>query len=235
MKRLIYIAILLVYTSCSKDSEVVRTIELGEFKKIEFNDAFEVVFHTSEDFRIVATGTERFTEGLKTSFRGDSVVIDNKVKAAWLRPESNKVRLDIYCDSLSQIKANESCRISTGDTLRSDDLILIVGSKLNIADLKVNCSVFGYYNVFPCSGVMTFSGKTDQLNIWNDALMEVEATALTTKRALVENRSGASCRVTVLDEINYSILNRGDIFLSGNPDFINMIEDSGEGELILIE
>jgi len=233
MNGLAYIAILLVFVACSKNSEVVKTFEEGEFRKIEFKDAFEVVFHTSEDFRIVATGSERFIEGLEASFHGDSVAIDNKVKAAWLRPESNKVRLDIYGDSLLQIKASESCTIATLDTLYSADLLLIVGSKLNIADLKLNCAVFGYYNVFPCSGVMTFSGKADQLNIWNDALMEVDASELTAKRALVENRSGALCKVKVLDELSYSILNRGDIFLSGNTDKIIVLEDSGEGELII--
>lgn len=233
MNRLVYIAILLAFISCSKNSEVVKTFEEGEFRKIEFNDAFEVVFHTSTDFRIVATGSERFIEGLEASFHGDSVVIDNKVKAAWLRPESNKVRLDIYGDSLLQIKASESCTITSVDTLYSADLLLIVGSKLNIADLKLSCAVFGYYNVFPCSGVMTFSGKTDQLNFWNDALMEVDASELTANRALVENRSGAVCKVKVLDELSYSIFNRGDIFLSGNTDKIILMEDSGEGELII--
>ncbi len=234
MRTLCFISLLLVLCSCSKDEEVVKTFDLETFNKIEFDDSFEVRFHTSQEFRIVASGTERFIEDLKVVFQGDSVLVENKVKAAWLRPESNKVFLDIYCDSLLQIKANESCRISTVDTLRSDDLLLIVGSKLNIADLKVNCRVFGYYNVFPCSGVMTFSGKADQLNIWNDALMEVEASELTAGRAFVENRSGAICKVKVLDEFTYSILNRGDILLSGDPDLITLIEDSGEGELILV-
>ena len=165
---------------------------------------------------------------------GDSVKVDNGARAAWLRPESNKVRLDIYCDSLSQIKANESCEMSTADTLRSKDLVVIVGSKLNIADLKVNCTVFGYYNVFPCSGVMTFSGKTDQLNIWNDALMEVKAENLEARSVFVENRSGSDCNIQVRNSLRYSILNRGNILFRGNPKVIDEIENSGEGELIAI-
>ncbi len=234
MKRLCIIALLLVFWSCSKDEAVVKTFELNEFKKVELDDSFIVRFHTSEEFRIVASGSERFIDELEVVFRGDSVVIENKVKRAWLRPESNKVELDIYCDSLSQIRANESCLISTVDTLRSDDLLLIVSSKLNIADLKVNCGVFGYYNLFPCGGAMTFSGRADQLNIWNDALMEVDASALTANRSLVVNGSGAICIVKVLDEPSYSIFNHGEIFLSGNTDVINLIEDSGEGELIIV-
>jgi len=81
---------------------------------------------------------------------------------------------------------------------------------------------------------MTFSGRADQLNIWNDALMEVDASALTANRSLVVNRSGAICKVKVLDKLSYSIFNRGDIFLSGNTDVINLIEDSGEGDLIIV-
>jgi len=57
---------------------------------------------------------------------------------------------------------------------------------------------------------------------------------LTANRSLVVNRSGAICKVKVLDKLSYSIFNRGDIFLSGNTDVINLIEDSGEGDLIIV-
>ncbi|MEM9050488.1 MAG: DUF2807 domain-containing protein [Bacteroidota bacterium] len=234
MKKVIHILIAFLVLSCGKEEDVVRTFELREFKKIEFDDSFQVVFHTSNDFRIIATGTERFTEDLDVIMDGDSVKVDNGARAAWLRPESNKVRLDIYCDSLSQIKANESCEMSTADTLRSKDLVVIVGSKLNIADLKVNCTVFGYYNVFPCSGIMTFSGKTNQLNIWNDALMEVAASNLKAENAFVENRSGSNCTINVSNSLQYSILNRGNILIQGNPLIIEEIDNSGEGDLVAI-
>jgi len=234
MRKIYFISLLLVLWSCSKDEEVVKTYFLEKFSKIEFDDSFEVRFHTSEDFRIVASGTDRFIEGLEVDFKGDSVVVDNKVKAVWLRPESNKVLLDVYCDSISQIRVNESCLISSIDTLRSENLLLIVGSKLNVADLKINCTVFGYYNLFPCSGSMTFSGKATQLNIWNDALMQVDASRLTAQSALIENKSAATCSAQVTNQLRYSILNRGDILLSGNPPNIEATDTSGEGELIIL-
>jgi len=235
MRRTLYIAFCLVLLSCSKDSDVVKTFEIDAFQKIEFKDSFEVFFHTSQQFKIVAQGNERFIDELVVTQRADSVLIENKVKAAWLHPQSNKLRLDIYADSLAQIRAGESCEIASVDTLRSNDLLLIVSSKLNVADLKVNCRTFGYYNIFPCSGTMTFSGRTDQLNIWNDALMEVDASTLSANRAYVENRSGGDCKVKVNDELTYAILNGGNILLSGNPGLIELIDDSGEGELIFID
>ena len=234
MRMLCLISLLLVCCSCAKDEEVVKTFDLEKFDKIEFDDSFEVRFHTSREFRIVARGTDRFIDELEVLSRGDSILVENKVKRAWLRPESNKVVLDVYCDSISQIRANESCLISSIDTLRSDDLLLIVGSKLNVADLKINCTVFGYYNLFPCSGSMTFSGKANQLNIWNDALMEVDASSLTTPSALIENKSAATCSAHVTDQLRYSILNRGDIILSGNPPIIEATDTSGEGQLIIL-
>ncbi|MCZ4409713.1 DUF2807 domain-containing protein [Cryomorphaceae bacterium 1068] len=234
MRRLYYILLLIVFWGCSKDEELIRTFDLDAFNKIEFNDSFKVRFHTSDEFKIVANGSERFIEDLEVISTGDSVVIENKVKAAWLWPESNKVILDVYCDSLAQIKASESCTISSIDTLRSDNLLLIVSSKLNIADLKLNCREFSYYNNFPCGGVMTFSGKADKLDIFNYALMQVEASDLSATRVFVENHSGASCAVKALDEFSYSIYNRGDIFLSGAPEVITLIENSGEGELIVV-
>ena len=234
MNRVMHILLAFLALSCGKDDEVIRTFNLDEFEKIDFKDSFNVVFHTSTDYRIVATGTERFTEDLDVIYAGDSIQVENGVKAAWLRPESNKVRLDVYCDSLSQIKASESCVITSADTLRSLDLLVIVGGKLNVANLMVNCSVFGYYNIFPCSGVMTFSGKTEQLNIWNDALMEVKANNLVAKGVFIENRSSSDCNIQVRKSLRYSILNRGNILFRGNPEVIEEIDNSGDGELISI-
>jgi hypothetical protein len=82
---------------------------------------------------------------------------------------------------------------------------------------------------------MTFSGEADQLNIWNDALMEVDASGLSANRAHIQNRSGGDCRATINNELTYAILNRGNIFLSGNPEIIQLLDDSGEGELILVD
>lgn len=81
---------------------------------------------------------------------------------------------------------------------------------------------------------MTFSGKTDQLNIWFDALMEVEGSRLIANHACAENRSGAACQVRVLEGLNYAILNRGDILLSGNPEVIVPLDMSGAGRLIFV-
>ena len=234
MRYMILISMTTLLLSCQKDDEVVKQFDLEPFEKIEFNDSFTVTFHTSSDFRIVASGSERFIEEMKITSRGDSVLVENDQRAAWLRPESNKVKLDVYCDSLFQIKASESCEMTSADTLRSENLLIIVGSKLNVADLKVNCSTFGYYNVFPCSGVMTFSGKTDQLNIWNEALMEITASDLNANRCFIQNNSSADCQIQVSDELRYSILNSGNIILKGECDLIESIDESGEGEFIMI-
>ncbi len=237
MKHKTIIGILLVFmmAGCLKDNEVVSVYNSEPFRKIEFDNSFEVRFHRSDSFRVVATGNEKFIEEMKYRFAGDSLVVKNDARATWLYPQDNKIVLDVYCDSLMQIRANETCNLTTVDTLYSANLFLIVGSKLNIANLKVNCEIFGYYNAFPCGGVMEFSGKTRQLNIWNDALMEVHAAHLTAQFAYIENLSGGSSRIRVEQGLEYKIRDRGDIFLSGNPPSITVLEDSGEGELILVD
>jgi len=223
-----------ILCSCDAGNDVVREFKLEKFDRIEFMDSFQVTFHRSNEYRIIATGSEKFTENLRVIEDGDSVVVSNDARAAWLSPESNKVHLDVYGDSLVQIKASESCEITTKETLRSKNLVLIVSSKLNIVDIDVDCTVFGYYNIFPCSGVMTFSGRTGHLNIWNHALMEVKAQNLVARNAFVENKAGSDCTISVQNSLQYSILNRGNIILNGQPDLIEELNGSGEGELITI-
>jgi len=226
---------LLLFLACSKDEEVVATFEPGVFRKVEFNDSFEVRFYRSSEPKIVVRGNERFVDGVTIRLEGDSLMITNSVRASWLHPETNKVRLEIYADSLREIRANESCNLVSVDTLRSTSLTVIVGSKLNTADIKVNCEIFGYYNVFPCGGLMRFSGETDHLNMWNDALMEVHAFDLYTNTAYVENKGGGSCRIRVDADLSYAIFDRGDILLKGNPPGVNELADEGEGELIFLD
>lgn len=238
MVRRVFISLLLMWVAlqgCTPGDEVVVSFEPGQFRKIEFDDSFEVRFHRSSEFKVVARGNERFIEGLRTVYAGDSLLIENTVRAAWLNPEDNKVVLDVYSDSLREIRANESCHLISIDTLRSSNLTLIVGSKLNTCDLVVDCSLFGYYNVFPCGGIMKLSGRTNHMNIWNDALMEVHAFGLKTNTAYVENSGGGSCRIHVEQDLSYSILDRGDIYLQGSPPLIQALEVEGEGSLILVD
>jgi hypothetical protein len=220
---------------CGRQDEVVAEFAVGHFDKIEFNDSFEVRFHHSDQPKIVARGNEKFVEGLRFKLEGDSLSIESSIRAAWFSPETNKVILDVYADSLREIRASESCDLLSADTLRSENLVVIVGSKLNTCDLALDCEVFGYYNLFPCGGLMRFSGRTEHLNIWNEALMEVHASDLVAQTAFIENRGGGSSRIHVTEALSYSIFDRGDIYLKGDPYSIQALIIEGEGELILVD
>ena len=76
------------------------------------------------------------------------------------------------------------------------------------------------------------SGKTEELKIWNTAIMSVDAKNLVTEYALVENDSKGVCEVNVTNRLDYKIKGKGDIHLYGNPPEINEGEVSSTGKLI---
>jgi hypothetical protein len=104
-----------------------------------------------------------------------------------------------------------------------------------MADLELNCNRFYYWNMAPSGGLLTLRGNTRELIIWNFALMSVDANNVTTDYAFVENHSKGDCKVFVRDKLDYSIYGEGDIYLSGEPNQINLIERTSTGRLIQLK
>ena len=79
--------------------------------------------------------------------------------------------------------------------------------------------------------MVRISGNTDELKIWNFAIMKVDASACTTRYAWVENASKSDVLVNVQEQIDYAIGGKGNILVQGNPQKLvelNPATDSGE-------
>lgn len=236
-KRLILISSLLflLFTACSKDEEIVKTVPIDSFSGIVVNSSFDIILHRDSVNKIVLSGSSDVVDKVDISTEADTVVIENSFSAKWLRPRDNHVKLDIYCDSLSRVILNETCNLSSKDSLHAEEIGIIVGSKLNIVDLKFKAKTVFYWNNFPCSGTIKFRGLTDELKIWNTALMQVDASELISNYVLVENNSGEDCTVRANNHLDYSITGAGNIYVHGNPEISHPSENSGTGQLILLD
>jgi len=235
-KRLIYIAItLVILSSCSKQEEVVQVKYIEPISGIIAKSSFDIILHRDTATRIVLSGNSEAVNAVNILRNADTISIENTLIAKWLKPKDNKVKLDIYCDSLSRITLSETCNLSSKDSLHSDEVGIIVGSKLNIVDVKFSAKTVFYWNNFPCSGTIKFSGKTEELKIWNTALMQVDASRLVSNYVLVDNNSGEDCRVHANQYLDYNITGAGNIYVSGNPAVIASENLTGTGELILVD
>lgn len=237
MKYLIFISIVvsgLLGSSCSKsmESQIIEK-PLGDFDSLVLNSVFEVYLVQGTENSIKIEGAQKILEKIDYSIIDNTLTIENNFKGNWVHPKNNKIKLTITVDQISKISANETCNIQTLNTLTGNEIGLVLTSKLNEASLDVNCSTFYYWNNFPCGGRIKLSGSTNELKLWNVALMAIDAYDLNANNVLIDNASKGDCKVRALQNLTYSIKGEGNIYVKGNPLNIVKVEESSTGELII--
>ncbi len=237
MKIILYIALIIGFVginSCKKsmDSKVIERA-LGEFDTVTFNSSFEVFLIQGTENKIKIEGAERILENVDFSIEKNTLIIKNGFKRGWVHPSKNKIKVYLTVNQISRINANETCTIQSVNTLIGNEIGLVFTGKLNQATLDLNCNTFYYWNNFPCGGKVTLSGNTNELKIWNVALMAIDAEHLISNYVLVNNASKGDCKLTCLQTLDYSISGEGNIYVSGNPSSIIKSGESSTGKLIL--
>ena len=237
MKLVIYIALLLGFigiNSCKKSmNSTIIEKSLEEFDTVTFNSSFEVFLIQGTENKIKIEGAERIIDNIDFTIKNNTLTLKNSFKHGWLHPSKNKIKVYLTVNQLSRINANETCKIQSINTLIGTEIGLVFTSKLNEATLDLNCNTFYYWNNFPCGGKVTLSGTTNELKIWNVALMAVDAQNLVSNYVLVNNASKGDCKFTCLQTLDYSITGEGNIYVSGNPSSIIKSGESSTGKLIL--
>jgi len=229
------VALAVACLSCNKVEYVSEIHELNAFREIAFYSAFDVVFHNSDQAQIKVTGASDVVDEMELKQTGEVVDVYNHFKQKWTRPGDSRVQLDVYIDTLDLITAHKTCFLASSGAIKSKELGLVVGSKLNIADLNLDVDKFYYWNNFPCSGTLDFSGRADEFVVWNVALMQVDSRDCESKFAYIENSGQADCTVNVTERLDYNIRGSGDIVVYGNPTEINAVGNEGSGHLILMD
>ena len=235
MKKIIlYIGLVLLNYSCKKDDQqIVRSHELERFNHIMLFDSFNTVLHESDEFRIEIKAAASRQEFIKFSVTDSTLEVRNEKVAGWSNPGINEIELHIYSEPLSLVEVEESGLVSTANPITSVEFGIILKSKVNEANLELDCGTFYFWNNKPAGGKLTLTGQCGVVKLWNFALMSVDARHLTSEVALIENRSKGTVEISPTQLLEYSILDVGDIFLYSNPTQIIEIENSGDGNLVL--
>jgi hypothetical protein len=214
------------------DSTIIEK-SLEEFDTVTFNSSFEVFLIQGSENSIKIEGAERIIDEIDFTITNNILTIKNSFKHGWLHPSKNKVKVYLTVNQISRINANETCNIKSVNTLVGTEIGLVFTGKLNEAALDLNCNTFYYWNNFPCSGKVTLSGNTNELKIWNVALMAIDAQNLVSNYVLVDNASKGDCKFTCIQTLDYSISGEGNIYVSGNPSTIIKTAESSTGKLNL--
>lgn len=229
-QQLILLCFLNLFISCKKEIvDANRVIDIVPFEQIELNDAFELFVTEGDHYSIEIIGAEKIIDLIDVNIINKTLFIDDTRKIKWLSPKKNKIKIYVTSLPLKKITAVEGCSIQTLSAITSLEFGLVLKGKSNEANLELDCNTFFYWNNFPSGGKVTLSGKTEMLKIWNFAIMSVDAKDLTAQHAIIENNSQGDCEVTVLNKLEYSINEKGNIHLYGKPSEIisNNLVSSG--------
>tara|TARA_R110002049_G_scaffold200299_1_gene370965 strand:- start:4666 stop:5379 length:714 start_codon:yes stop_codon:yes gene_type:complete len=219
--------------SCSKEKITSKLVQLSPFVEVEVNDTFTIELEEDSLFYIEVVGDEKLIDKVEYKIESEKLVLSNSKRFKWMQPTKNKTRIIIHSLPLSKVVASESCFITTNNPITSQEFGLVLGSKLNEAELELNCDVFYFWNNFPCGGTLELTGRTRDVKLWTDALFAVDARNLEASYGNIVNSSKGNIAVRVNDKLDYSIQNEGDINLYGNPTEIFEIEPStSSGQLI---
>lgn len=233
-KSLTYlIPVLLFLIGCSKEKTETIQIPVSAIETLTLDDRFDVILTQGTSEELTVTGHPALIEKVVVKQEGTELHISNDGGTAWLRPGNNKVTLHITVKDLRRINVNETCYVTCSNQLTGNEIGMVMTGKYAEADLQLNCNTFYFWNNFPCGGKVKLSGSTQELKVWNYALMQIEADELITQQCIAENHSKGTIRSEVQQSLTYKITGEGNIVVKGNPSIIQSLGDEGDGELIL--
>lgn len=230
---LLHIVILLLAASCSKKDDLINiTQNLESFDTITINHTFNIYLIEDSVFEIEITAYEQHFNNIDFNIKNNCLVINDNTPLKFTSPTKNKVDIYIKSKPLSRINVNKTCNITTINPITSKHFGLVLASKSNQANLKLNCKNFYYWNNFPCGGKLTLSGECYSLKIWNCGLMVVDAEKLRSYNSLIENNSKGYCSTTTTNKLEYSISNVGNIYTHFPSSEVIKKEQNSSGRLI---
>lgn len=228
------LVLVLLLGGCSKYKQrVSKDVDLNAFHTIQLEDSFVIELMESNGNSMQIEAAEAYLDDVSFTVQDSVLIIDNKAKNKWLHPKNNKIKLKISCEQLKKIVAYQSCDIKTIEPITTYEFGIIIGGKVNMADLEFANSIVYCWNYIPCGGTLTFRGSAETLKIWSNAIMTVDAKKLQVKNAYVEHKGKNDLWITVSDYLKYTLTANGNIHCYGNPLTIDEVEDSGEGQLML--
>jgi hypothetical protein len=229
----IFASVLLGTMSCSINTDPYTFEQSTDpFDTLFLSSVFDVILQQGDHYGIEIHGTQEIAESVTFHIEDRTLFIENNDGPLWKHPELEPPIITLTFQSLSKVHADETCHIFSPDTIRMDTFGLTLGSKLNFADLKLDCRLFYYWNSSPVGGQIWLSGHSDFIRLYNGSLMTIDASQLSTHDALVSNGSKLDIHVKADQRLYYSISGTGNIYLTGHPADIEAGPVTSSGRLI---
>ena len=239
-----FIAILLLALGCDKPDapdcftragEVVEeTRTLENFSRIELHDLIEltIVEDTTSTFAIL-TGNKNLLDKVVTDVDASILTIDNENTCRFVRSFKNKLSIELHTSGLNALINYGQGNIQSANQLKTD--IFFYEQNHGVGDVEISLEADSV-SIICHTGVgnVKLTGATRVVDLFNGGYGEIDARALQSEQAFVNNSSVNDIYVNFSEYLFAFIGLDGNIYFSGPPENIDP-SIQGNGELIQID
>jgi hypothetical protein len=185
-----------------------------------------------EEAKVVLSGGENLLSHINLDFSNGTLTITDENKCKFLRSYKNKIHAKIYVDSISYIYYEGGKELKSIDTLRSNEMRLIIRDGAGSTDLTLRN---GYTSAIVTHGFgdFTLRGSTQIgfLNCNTNSFCDTRSFQVVDELIVKSNTVGKMLINANQTKLFADILQRGNIEYVGYPTSIS-INSFGEGQLI---
>jgi hypothetical protein len=237
----LFIALLLV-VGCDKgqpfDSTGSITTEIrktGVITKVLVYDNVNLTFADSIDSgTIVVSAGENIIRNISTEYNNNALTIKNKNKYNWTRDLNPDICVYLPCTNIEEIRHESVGRISCETSLKGNAFGLTVAYGNGIINLELFYNEITVYNTSGGITDIILKGQCDTFNLYHSNYAPCDCRKLHAQKAKVVETGIQNCFISVLERLEPTITNYGNIYYYGNPEITNYT-NTGKGKLIRCE
>ncbi|OFX83282.1 MAG: hypothetical protein A2W99_12290 [Bacteroidetes bacterium GWF2_33_16] len=209
-------------------------VQVEEFKEIFINDIFDVYLYQDSICKLSIEGGSNLLPEISYKVTDGKLTVSNKNTAQWSR-DYEKIKLHISVNKLLYLYLKESSKIHSVDTIITPQLE--VYSITDYADiyLMVKCDNFYFVNEGTSGAYIELKGSSQNFNSWIRASAILKADEFFSENVIIETESIGDCYVYATKKLTVKINNSGNIYYTGNPETIILLNDRAKQQLIEIK
>ena len=181
--------------------------------------------------RVILEGGENLLPHVETNIKDDTLIIKHSIRCIWLR-DYEKINLYIHFSRLDRIITYAPVKIISTDTLTCNNLEYFAIGEIGEADMILNCNYFRFDDSYSTLGQFKFKGKSDKSRFYVNYGSSLFADSLISREADIYFKTIGDIRVHVTEHLRVWIWGPGNVYYSGNPGKVEIMEKRSTGSLI---
>lgn len=216
---------------CFTNSGPVTTEERGSssFRFIEMNDNVDVYLSYSPEYSIEVRSGKNIIPGIKTDIENETLRISNENTCNWVRSYKTPIEVHVSAPVIDSIVYQSSGNLISSNQFINDSLKIDVLEGGGSIQLWVDLTK-GFFNLHYGTVDLNIRGSVHINYLSSRAYGPANLQDLETEFTYMSTYSTNNCRVRATNTLHVTIMNVGDVYYSGDPEFLQL-DRQGDGNL----